>query len=161
MTLGVCSHLLFLSVPSLPHLTFIESGFSPDLIDYVSVTTCSVPYCKTQPGSQQWHPSLLILLDYIWLRKAEEGENNPSQDVHTHLYVQALFLDACVCHCVYALTSVQSWVDAYIRISALAYLSVCRAYTSLHASLERVLAPSVMYQPKATVWPSWEDRQDT
>lgn len=160
MTLGVCSHLLFLSMPSQPHLTFIESGFSSDLIDYVSVTTRSMLYCKTQPSSQQWHPSLLILLDCIWLQEGGWRKLPWPACIYSSPYGQVLFAEACVSLCVYALISAQIQVDGCVRVSALAGLSLYRVYISLHASLERFLAPFVMYQPEMTVWPSWQDRQD-
>lgn len=62
-----------------------------------------------------------------------------------------LFAEACVSLCVYALISAQIQVDGCVRVSALAGLSLYRVYISLHASLERFLAPFVMYQPEMTV----------
>lgn len=72
-------------MPSPPHLTFIESGFSSHLIDYVSVPTAARCTAKPSPALSADIPHYSfcwIVSDY---GEAEEGENNPGLEVYIHL----------------------------------------------------------------------------
>lgn len=50
-----------------------------------------------------------------------------------------------------ALIGAQIRVDACVRINALACPGLCRAYVSLHVSLERFLAALIVCLPEPTV----------
>lgn len=58
MTPSVCSHLLFSSMATLPYPTFIDSGFSSELIDFVSIITSALQ-----------SPALLTMQDWSWLQE--------------------------------------------------------------------------------------------